>query len=260
MAVFRARALAVAAGVPAAFALLAAALTVGSSAPAATAAEPAVDTVASADAAAGAGAGFAVTHPSIRAAYPPMSLTYRVRTDDPVAFITIDDGVHKDVDGLRFVEQRRLPVTAFVSAWTVKDRARYFERITRWGSIQNHTATHASLERSRTDLDHEICYSQRALARDFGERPWMIRPPYGAGSTRLDMQITAGRCGLSEVVLWDAVVADGRLSVAGGTLRPGSVVLLHFTPDLAKDLRVAVRAIRDAGLVPADLAEYRPRS
>jgi hypothetical protein len=88
----------------------------------------------------------------------------------------------------------------------------------------------------------------------------MIRPPYGAGSTRLDMQITAARCGVTDVVLWDAVVADGRLSVTGAELRPGAVVLLHFTPDLEKDLRVAVRAIRDAGLVPADLAEYRPAS
>lgn len=253
MAVFRARALAVAAGVPAAFAALAALLTVGSPAPVATAAEPAASTPTST-------VPFAVTHPSIRTAYAPMPLTYRVRTADPVAFITIDDGVHKDAAGLRFVEERQLPVTAFVSAWTVKDRARYFERITRWGSIQNHTATHASLERARTDLDHEICYSQRALTRSFGTRPWMIRPPYGAGSTRLDMQITAGRCGLTDVVLWDAVVADGRLSVTGGELRPGSVILLHFTPDLEKDLRVAVRAIRAAGLVPADLAEYRPAS
>jgi len=253
MAVFRARALAVAAGVPAAFAVLAAALAVGSPSPTATAAEP--EAVAPAVT-----VPFAVTHPSIRAAYAPMPLTYRVRTDDPVAFITIDDGVHKDPDGLRFVEERQLPVTAFVSAWTVKDRARYFERITRWGSVQNHTATHASLERARTDLDHEICYGQRALTRSFGTRPWMIRPPYGAGSTRLDMQITADRCGLTDVVLWDAVVADGRLSVTGGELRPGSVILLHFTPDLERDLRTAVRAIRAAGLVPADLAEYRPAS
>lgn len=253
MAVFRARALAVAAGVPTAFAVLAAVLTVGSPTPTATAAEP--EAVAPAVT-----VPFAVTHPSIRAAYAPMPLTYRVRTDDPVAFITIDDGVHKDPDGLRFVEERQLPVTAFVSAWTVKDRARYFQRITRWGSVQNHSATHASLERARTDLDHEICYSQRALARSFGSRPWMIRPPYGAGSTRLDMQITAARCGLTEVVLWDAVVADGRLTVTGGELRPGSVILLHFTPDLEKDLRTAVRAIRAAGLVPADLAEYRPAS
>jgi len=253
MAVFRARALAVAAGVPAAFAVLAAVLTVGSPAPTATAAEPEA-------AAPVVTLPFAVTRPSIRAEYAPMPLTYRVRTADPVAFITIDDGVHKDAAGLRFVEERQLPITAFVSAWTIKDRARYFERITQWGSIQNHSATHASLERSRTDLDHEICYSQRALARSFGARPWMIRPPYGAGSTRLDMQITAARCGVTDVVLWDAVVADGRLSVTGAELRPGAVVLLHFTPDLEKDLRVAVRAIRDAGLVPADLAEYRPAS
>jgi hypothetical protein len=58
--------------------------------------------------------------------------------------------------------------------------------------------------------------------------------------------------------MWDAVVDDGRLTEAGAGLRPGSVVLLHFTPGLEKDLRTAVRAIRKAGLQPADLADYVP--
>jgi peptidoglycan/xylan/chitin deacetylase (PgdA/CDA1 family) len=120
-----------------------------------------------------------------------MTVSFRMPTTDRVAFITIDDGVTKDARGLRYVEATRLPVTAFVSAWTVKDRARYFQRITRWGSVQNHSATHATLARSSTDLDHEICYTQRKLARDFGTRPWMLRPPYGAGSSRQEVQVTA---------------------------------------------------------------------
>ena len=253
MAVFRARAVAVAAGVPAVFALLATVLTVGSAGPEAVAAEPVTVT-----AAVRSDPPFGVRRSLVRSGRPPMALSFGIPTADPVVFITIDDGVHKDRAGLRYVERHRIPVTAFISAWTVKDSAAYFSRITRWGSIQNHSATHASLARSSTDLEHEICYSQRALATDFGSTPWMLRPPYGAGYARMETQVTAARCGIREFVMWDAVVENGRLTIPGGTLRPGSVVLLHFTPGLEKDLKAAVRAARTAGLRPADLADYLP--
>lgn len=260
MAVFRARAVAVAAGVPAAFALLAGLLTVASPMTVATAAEPrSVPAGVSADVSAAVPAAtWSVTRDLVRSSRPPMSVSFSVRSADPVAFITIDDGVTKDARGLRFVEENQLPVTAFVSAWTVKDRARYFQRITRWGSVQNHSATHASLARSSTDLDHEICYTQRMLAAAFGTKPWMLRPPYGAGYNRQETQVTAARCGISEFVMWDAVVEDGRLSTVGNDLRPGAVVLLHFTPRLEKDLKAAVKAMRKAGLTPANLADYLP--
>ncbi len=254
MAVFRARAVAVAAGVPAVFAVIAAVLTVASPVTPATAAEPE-----SAPAAQSAAVQpFAVTHPYVRSGFASLPVAYRVRTEDPVAFITIDDGVHKNAAGLRYVEAKELPVTAFVSTWTIKDRAGYFQRLTRWGSIQNHSATHATFARSTTDLDHEICYSQRALDKAFGSSAWMIRPPYGQGAGRLETQVTSRRCGLSEIVMWDAVVDGGSISISSGELRPGSIVLLHFTPDLEKDLKAAVRAIRKAGLTPADLADYLP--
>jgi peptidoglycan/xylan/chitin deacetylase (PgdA/CDA1 family) len=256
MAVFRARAVAVATGVPAAFALLAGLLTVASTMTVATAAEP---QSAAAEVGAVASAGtWSVTRDLVRSTRPPMAVSFSVPATDAVAFITIDDGVTKDMRGLRFVESNELPITAFVSAWTVKDRARYFQRITRWGSVQNHSATHASLARSATNLDHEICYTQRALARAFGAKPWMLRPPYGAGYARQETQVVAARCGISEFVMWDAVVEDGRLTAIGDGLRPGAIVLLHFTPKLAEDLRATVRAMRRAGLTPADLADYLP--
>lgn len=256
MAVFRARAVAVAAGVPAVFGLLAGLLTVASPMTVATAAEP--QSVAAVVRTSGAAGTWSVTRDLVRSARPPMSVSFSVPSVDRVAFITIDDGVTKDMRGLRFVEASELPVTAFVSAWTVKDRARYFQRITRWGSVQNHSATHASLARSSTDLDHEICYTQRALAKSFGTKPWMLRPPYGAGYDRQETQVTAARCGISEFVMWDAVVEDGRLTEVGNGLRPGAIVLLHFTPRLEKDLKAAVKAMRKAGLTPADLADYLP--
>ena len=46
---------------------------------------------------------------------------YRIKTKDKVAFITIDDGVYKPENALAYVTANRLPITAFLSSWTIKD-------------------------------------------------------------------------------------------------------------------------------------------
>jgi peptidoglycan/xylan/chitin deacetylase (PgdA/CDA1 family) len=252
MARFRARALAVAAGVPSAFAVAAALLAFGSPAPPATAAESVVVAQEAAPAV------WSVRRGLVRPIANPVVVTSRSPTRDRVVFITVDDGVVKDPRALRLVRAWQLPLTAFLTTWTIKDRAGYFRAMTRWGSIQNHSSTHASLANSSSDLEHEVCDSQRTLAKDFGTEPWLLRPPYGLGAGRMEVQVTADRCGVDRMVLWNAVVDKGRLSVPGGRLRPGDIVLLHFTKNLAADLRVAVRAAHRAGLVPASLADYLP--
>ena len=59
--------------------------------------------------------------------------------------------------------------------------------------------------------------------------------------------------------MWDASVNRGKVAKARGELLPGSIVLLHFRPELKSDLEAAVRAIRKAGLRPANLADYLTR-
>lgn len=248
MAVSRVRAVGVALGVPMTFAAVAVVLAMSTPHPAARADERTVRLVP-----------FSVTLADPRTDHRPVPVTYRVSTTDRVAFITIDDGVHKPDDALAFVEARALPVTAFLTSWTVKDRAEYFRRLTAWGSIQNHSASHASLAAGDTDLFHEICYAQRALDRDFGSMPWMMRPPYGEGSDLFGAHVLARRCGVQEFVMWDASISNGHLRLATGRLNPGSILLLHFGPDLADDLRVATRAIEAANLRPASLADYLSR-
>jgi len=197
--------------------------------------------------------------PSGYAVLPDLRPIYRVDTDDDVVFITIDDGIHKDPAARRIVEARNVPVTSFLTAWTVKDRARYFERVSALGSVQNHSATHASFSLVSTDLDHEICYTQRKLTRDFDSSPWMMRPPYGAAADSPRVRAVSRRCGIERIVMWDTVIDEGRVDYRDGKLRRGSIILLHFGPDLAQDLTKALRISRKAGLRPADLAEYLPR-
>jgi hypothetical protein len=64
-------------------------------------------------------------------------------------------------------------------------------------------------------------------------------------------------CHITDIVMWDTVVEQGRISYRfGDGLKPGSVILLHYSANVAADLKVAVTAARARGLKPANLAEY----
>ena len=188
-----------------------------------------------------------------------MPVTYRVGTKDPVVFITIDDGIVASQAGLDYVEKHRIPITSFLTSAQVTDsKVRYFERISRWGSVQNHTTTHASLATTDAGLiKSQVCPVQVDFRRTFGTKPWMLRPPYGAGPDGHTLHQVVRHCHITDIVMWDTVVEQGRISYRyGDGLKPGSVILLHYSSNLAIDLKVAVSAARARGLHPANLADY----
>ena len=188
-----------------------------------------------------------------------MPVTYRVDTKDPVVFITIDDGIVTSQAGLDYVEKHRIPITSFLTSSQVTDsKVHYFERISRWGSVQNHTTTHASLATSDEGLiKSQVCPVQVDFRRTFGIKPWMLRPPYGAGPDGHTLHQVVRRCHITDIVMWDTVVEQGRISYRyGDGLKPGSVILLHYSANLAADLKVAVSAARARGLRPANFADY----
>ena len=188
-----------------------------------------------------------------------LPVTYRVDTKDPVVFITIDDGIVASQAGLDYVEKHRTPITSFLTSTQVTDsKVRYFKRISRWGSVQNHTTTHASLATSDAGLiKSQVCPVQIDFRRTFGTKPWMLRPPYGAGPDGHVLHDVVRRCHITDIVMWDTVVEQGRISYRfGDGLNPGSVILLHYSSNLATDLKVAVSAARAEGLRPANLADY----
>lgn len=188
-----------------------------------------------------------------------LPVTYRVNTEDPVVFITIDDGIVTSQSGLDYVRKHRIPITSFLTSSQVTDtKVRYFERISQWGSVQNHTTTHASLATSDAGLiKSQVCPVQVDFRRTFGAKPWMLRPPYGAGPDGHALHEVARQCHITDIVMWDTVVEQGRISYRyGDGLKPGSVILLHYSANLAVDLKVAVSAARARGLHPANLADY----
>lgn len=186
-----------------------------------------------------------------------LPVSSQVATPDPVVFLTVDDGIVRSAGALDYVEKKRLPITSFLTLSEVPGHAPYFRRISRWGSIQNHTTTHRNFSDPATRLHDQICPVQKDYGRRFGVTPWMLRPPYGEGARLPDVHRVAAKCGITDIVMWDALVDGGPLITSdGGPLRPGSIILLHYTHSLERDLRVAVKAARAQGLVPADLADY----
>jgi hypothetical protein len=181
---------------------------------------------------------------------------YKIPTSQPVVFLTIDDGFVRDPQVVDYLRSMHLPVTVFLLTAAGRQAPGYFRSLQAAGAtIQDHTLTHPRLTNLPLAAQKkELCGAASDDARTYGTRPTLMRPPYGL-ENRIT-QVAAAACGLKAVVEWTAVAANGQLTVIGGRLQPGYIIILHFTPSLLGDLRMAVAAIQAAGLSVGRLESY----
>lgn len=181
-----------------------------------------------------------------------------VETDDPVFFITIDDGLVHSREVAEIIERYQIPVTAFLTEYAVRDATEYFKAVTAYGgSVQNHTMVHGALDDPKTDAEWEICETQDRFEQQFGYRPWMLRPPYGAGAADAKVLQYAEQCGINRIVLWNVVVTDdNRVEYWDPPIRPGDIVLLHWVDNLGEGLQKVLDLGEAQGLRPAPLEDY----
>lgn len=181
-----------------------------------------------------------------------------VETDDPVFFITIDDGIVASPEVLELVERYQIPVTAFLTEYAVREETDYFEAVTAYGgSVQNHTMVHGALDDPATDVEWEICETQDRFEQQFGYRPWMIRPPYGAGPKDPEVLKYAEACGINRIVLWNVVVTDdNQIEYWEPPIKAGDIVLLHWVEGMEVGLERILELGRAQGLTPAPLEDY----
>ncbi|MFJ8496295.1 polysaccharide deacetylase family protein [Streptomyces sp. NPDC093992] len=162
---------------------------------------------------------------SARAPLPPV--VDHVATDDPVVFLTYDDGAERDPRFIDLVRARRLPVSMFLTDSVMGPGYGHFARLRAVGAnLQNHTLDHPALPGLPLAAQRaQICGQQRKLAARFGVRPRLFRPPYGRhDATTLR---AAAECGIAAVVLWRVTLEpDGHLTYSHGPhrLRPGDIV------------------------------------
>ena len=181
-----------------------------------------------------------------------------VETDDPVFFITIDDGLVDSPAVREVIDRYQIPVTAFLTEYAVRDKTDYFEAATAYGgSVQNHTMVHGALNDPKTDVEWEICETQDRFEKQFGYRPWMLRPPYGAGPDDPDVLKYAEQCGINRIVLWNVVVTDdNEVEYWEPPIKAGDIVLLHWVDGLDVGLEKILELGRAQGLTPAPLEDY----
>jgi peptidoglycan/xylan/chitin deacetylase (PgdA/CDA1 family) len=159
---------------------------------------------------------------------PPVFTT--VPTKEKIVFLTIDDGAEKDPSFLRMMSDLRIPYTAFLSDYLVKQDYGYFERMQDSGvALNNHTLHHRYMPRlSYSAQKREICGMQDVIEKRYGKQPRLFRPPYGSYDRHTLRAAKA--CGIKAVPLWNEEVFADRWDYREGdrALRPGDIVLTHF--------------------------------
>ncbi|MFD3921307.1 polysaccharide deacetylase family protein [Streptomyces sp. NPDC058595] len=188
----------------------------------------------------------------------------RVPTKEKVVFLTIDDGAEKDPELLRMMTELKIPYSAFLSDYVIRDDYAYFKKMQARGvSLHNHTLTHPYLPGlSYEKQKREICGQQEKIEKRYGKRPELFRPPYGnynAATLR-----AAKSCGVKAVPLWSSEAFPDHMEWRewDRDLHPGDIVLTHFRgkrewkgsmPDM---IRHVMKKITDKGYAVAKLEDY----
>ncbi|ANW18580.1 polysaccharide deacetylase family protein [Streptomyces clavuligerus] len=193
---------------------------------------------------------------------PPVFTT--VPVTERVVFLTIDDGREKDPELLRMMSELQIPYSSFLSDYLISDDYPYFQEMRDRGTaLHNHTLNH----RYMPGLDYaaqkrEICGQQDRLARRYGQRPPLFRPPYG--NYNQDTLRAAKACGIKAVPLWAAEAFPDRMEWRewDRDLHPGDIILTHFRgtdewdgtmPDM---IRQVMRTVTEKGYAVARLEDY----
>ncbi len=124
----------------------------------------------------------------------------------------------------------RIPYTAFLSDYLVKEDYGYFERMQRAGvGLNNHTLNHPYLPGlSHARQKDEICGMQDVIEQRYGKRPVLFRPPFG--SYNRNTLRAAKSCGITHAPLWNEEVFVDRWAYRewDRDIHPGDIVLSHF--------------------------------
>lgn len=182
-----------------------------------------------------------------------------IDTDDPVFFITIDDGTRVSPALAKLLDKRKIPVTSFVlpeylSAAQKKSRAWFLAR--KRMTFENHTNIHAHLTlMTLAQQKREICTASALVKKRTGQTPVFLRPPRGKWDE--NTRIAAAACGMKYIVTWNAESSKDGLNTWGTRpLMKGDIVLFHYVGSLVQQLENVLAIAKQNGLRPALLRDY----
>lgn len=196
----------------------------------------------------------ALPHVEDRAAF-----VHEIPTTQPVAFLTIDDGMVRHPQALAMLKAAKIPVTLFLTTNYVNGNQDFFKglRDTGYATIEGHTVSHPQLTKlGYSDQRYQLCGATDQLQSWFGERPTLFRPPYGERND--DTLRAAWSCGLKAGFHWRETVDSGNVHYqrSDKKIHAGDIILMHFRPRFLDDFVAALVAIKAAGLIPALLEDY----
>jgi peptidoglycan/xylan/chitin deacetylase (PgdA/CDA1 family) len=182
---------------------------------------------------------------------------YSIKTNKPVVFLTIDDGIVKDPAARAFLIKHHMVASLFLNDSKIADNYEYFKKLQSDGNvIENHSVNHLNLTSlSYANQKKEICNNADKFATVFGKRPTLFRPPYGAFNdiTRR----AAADCGMTALIHWHAKANNGGVQFQqGNTLLPGDIVLMHFRTEVIADLTAFDEATKNAKLTTVLLENW----
>ncbi len=189
---------------------------------------------------------------------PVAPIYHRLPVNQPVAFLTMDDGQTQLPQAIPLMQAAHIRFTMFLIAPVAAGNPGFFKQLVAAGGvIEDHTLTHPEMKGKSYDFQHhEVCGAEASLEQTFGTHPSLFRPPYG------DYDQTTLRavhdCGLKAAFHWSETVNDGKVfyQTDNHHIAAGDIILMHFRPAFVQDVLAALTAIHDAGLTPALLEDY----
>jgi peptidoglycan/xylan/chitin deacetylase (PgdA/CDA1 family) len=179
--------------------------------------------------------------------------------------LTFDDGPGPSTGRLLDLLARdRAPATFFVIGRQINGNEALLARMMRDGHVVgNHTWSHPDLSRTSPDKTHaQSAATDAAITAATGQRPTVMRPPYGA------MSPTVTQLG-EAVILWDVDTLDWKYRVSSSVTqralagaRSGSIVLMHdIHPSTVEAVPAIIAGLRARGFtlvtVPQLLGQVR---
>lgn len=175
--------------------------------------------------------------------------------NQPVVYITIDDGWYPDQKVLKLMQQYHLPITTFLVQQAAQEHPEFWhEFVNAGGHIEDHTfnhpfLTHLSLADQEKQISQPIDYF-----RQYGPPPDELRPPYGDFNSEVGQ--AAKDSGIKYIVMWDAEMKNSTLSTRSGQpLKSGDIILLHWKLGLNQELLKLLNIIQKQNLGIADLTQ-----
>jgi peptidoglycan/xylan/chitin deacetylase (PgdA/CDA1 family) len=179
----------------------------------------------------------------------------RIHTTKPVVFLTIEDG--QEVTAAAASMLYGIPHTNFVTGLVINRHRRYFQ--TDWArgaTFGNHARSHIDLTKlSYLNQRREICSGRNIVSNFSGSQPILLRLPYWKYNASTIKAAKA--CNVSHIVFWNTWVdSTGIHRYSTDSIQRGDIIRLHYTSNLASELKVLLAELDKKGLHTGYLEDY----